>query len=158
MSKPVKEMILAEYQKRFAGLDGALLIDIRGIDANENNTLRLDLATKGIRVTVVKNSLARKAFAGTGLDALQSALDGPSARSGRCHRGHRPQRPDESFDPAHVCSTFLARSRDQRGKRSPMGSARRPLAANRHRSGALHRTSDDWADDPVRPGPRCWTR
>ena len=46
MSKPVKEMILAEYQKRFVDLDGALVIDIRGIDANENNTLRLDLATQ----------------------------------------------------------------------------------------------------------------
>ena len=79
MSKPVKEMIMADYQKRFAGLDQALLIDIRGIGANENNALRLDLAEQAIRVTVVKNSLARKAFSGTGLEPLAPALDGPSA-------------------------------------------------------------------------------
>jgi large subunit ribosomal protein L10 len=79
MSKPVKELIMVDYQKRFAGVDNALLIDIRGIDANENNTLRLDLAAKAIRVTVVKNSLARKAFAGTGLEPLNPALQGPSA-------------------------------------------------------------------------------
>jgi large subunit ribosomal protein L10 len=79
MSKPVKELIMADYQKRFAGLDQALLIDIRGIGANENNALRLDLADKAIRVTVVKNSLARKAFAGTGLEPLSPALEGPSA-------------------------------------------------------------------------------
>ncbi len=79
MSKPVKEMIMADYQRRFAGVGQALLIDIRGIDANENNALRLGLAGKGIRVTVVKNSLARKAFAGTGLEPLTPALDGPSA-------------------------------------------------------------------------------
>ncbi len=79
MSKPVKEMILADYQQRFAGVDEALLVDIRGIDANENNALRLDLASKAIRVTVVKNSLARKAFAGTGLEPLNPTLQGPSA-------------------------------------------------------------------------------
>ncbi len=79
MSKPVKEMILADYKQRFQGVDNALLIDIRGIGANDNNTLRLGLAAKHIRVTVVKNSLACKAFAGTGLEALSGALQGPSA-------------------------------------------------------------------------------
>ncbi|MHC4127637.1 MAG: 50S ribosomal protein L10 [Planctomycetota bacterium] len=79
MSKPVKELIMVDYQKRFAGVDNALLIDIRGIDANENNALRLDLADKAIRVTVIKNRLARRAFAGTGLDPLGPALEGPSA-------------------------------------------------------------------------------
>ncbi|MHC4709646.1 MAG: 50S ribosomal protein L10, partial [Planctomycetota bacterium] len=79
MSKPVKELIMADYQRRFAGLDQALLIDIRGIGANESNALRLDLAQKTIRVTVVKNSLARKAFSGTGLEPLTPALEGPSA-------------------------------------------------------------------------------
>jgi large subunit ribosomal protein L10 len=79
MSKPVKELIMADYQRRFADLGEALLVDIRGIDANQNNALRLDLARKSIRVTVIKNSLARKAFAGTGLEALGPALEGPSA-------------------------------------------------------------------------------
>jgi large subunit ribosomal protein L10 len=79
MSKPVKEMIMADYKKRFADVGDALLIDVRGIDANENNALRLDLGRKEIRVTVVKNSLARKAFAGTCLEPLNAALEGPSA-------------------------------------------------------------------------------
>ncbi|MHC4219921.1 MAG: 50S ribosomal protein L10 [Planctomycetota bacterium] len=79
MSKPIKELITADYQKRFSEVESALLIDIRGIDANENNALRMDLARKAIRVTVVKNSLARKAFAGTGLAPLKPALVGPSA-------------------------------------------------------------------------------
>ncbi len=79
MSKPVKEMITADYQKRFADVADALLIDIRGIDANDNNSLRLGLAAKDIRITVVKNSLACKAFAGTRLEALSNVLQGPSA-------------------------------------------------------------------------------
>ncbi len=79
MSKPVKEMILAAYTRRFQDVDDALLIDIRGINANDNNTMRLGLAEKNIHVTVVKNTLATKAFHGTGLEALTSELQGPSA-------------------------------------------------------------------------------
>ncbi len=79
MSKPVKEMILADYQRRFQDVENALLIDVRGINANDNNSIRLDLATKDIQITVVKNTLARKAFAGTGLEPLSVALQGPTA-------------------------------------------------------------------------------
>ncbi len=79
MSKPVKEMILADYHRRFQDVADALLIDVRGIDANDNNALRMDLGKHDIRITVVKNTLARKAFAGTGLEPLTVALQGPSA-------------------------------------------------------------------------------
>jgi len=79
MSKPVKEMMMDDYRRRFESLEGALVVDIRGIEANANNQLRLDLAEKEIRITVIKNNLARKAFAGTGLEPLHPALVGPSA-------------------------------------------------------------------------------
>lgn len=79
MSKPVKELILADYKKRFDDVEAALVIDLRGMNANDNNALRLDLASKDIRVTIVKNSLARKAFAGTSLEAIIGSLQGPSA-------------------------------------------------------------------------------
>lgn len=79
MSKPVKEMMIEDYKRRFEGVDNALVVDIRGIDAAHNHELRHDLREKSIRVTVVKNTLARKALAGTGLEALLPALDGPSA-------------------------------------------------------------------------------
>ncbi len=79
MSKPVKELIIADYRRRFDDVENALLIDIRGIDANENNVFRIDLARKDIRVTVIKNTLAKKAFAGTRLEVLSHALVGPSA-------------------------------------------------------------------------------
>ena len=79
MSKPVKEMMIQEYRKRFGEIDGALIIDIRGVNANDNNAMRLGLRQKNVRVTVVKNSLARKAFTGTALSALDSVLEGPAA-------------------------------------------------------------------------------
>jgi large subunit ribosomal protein L10 len=79
MSKPVKEMIIADYRKRFDDIDGALVLEIRGMPAKDNNALRLGLQKKNIRVAIVKNTLAKKAFAGTSLEALSPALEGPSA-------------------------------------------------------------------------------
>ena len=79
MSRPVKQMIIQEYQRRFDGVSDALLVDIRGVPANENNELRLGLLKKNIRVTVIRNKLAKDAFEGTGLEGLTPGLEGPSA-------------------------------------------------------------------------------
>ena len=79
MSKPIKDMIVAEYKRRFGDVGDALIIDIRGIEANENNDLRVDLQNKDIHITVLKNSLAKTAFKGTELESLSTTLTGPSA-------------------------------------------------------------------------------
>ena len=79
MSKPIKAMIIDDYKSRFHDVEDALLVDIRGIPANDNNELRLGLLQQEIRVTVLKNTLARKAFAGTSLEALTPILEGPTA-------------------------------------------------------------------------------
>lgn len=79
MSRPVKDLMVREYQRRFGDVEGAVVIDIRGIDANQNNDFRVDLLNKHIRVTVLKNTLARKALAGTALESLSAAFEGPSA-------------------------------------------------------------------------------
>ncbi len=79
MSKQIKDMIVAEYKRRFNDVSDALVIDIRGIEANENNNLRIDLLEKDIQITVLKNSLAKTAFEGTELEVLTTTLSGPSA-------------------------------------------------------------------------------
>ncbi|GAB4108474.1 MAG: 50S ribosomal protein L10 [Phycisphaeraceae bacterium] len=79
MSKPVKNLIVESYKKRFEGLNGGVVVDIRGINSNQTNSLRADLAKKHIKITVVKNSLARKAFEAGELAPLNDLLDGPSA-------------------------------------------------------------------------------
>jgi large subunit ribosomal protein L10 len=79
MSKPVKNLITDSYKQRFGELEGAVLIDIRGIKSNDNNKIRNGLAQKQIRVTVVKNSLAKRALSGSRIDNLATLLDGPSA-------------------------------------------------------------------------------
>jgi large subunit ribosomal protein L10 len=79
MSKPIKQMIVREYQKRFEGVEGGVLVEIRGMDAGTNNRMRTELVGKKIRVSVVKNTLAGKAFQGTALESLSKFLSGPSA-------------------------------------------------------------------------------
>lgn len=79
MSKPVKNLITKSYQNRFKDINGAVLIDVRGVEALDNNQMRSGLAEKGIKITVVKNSLAKKAFEGGQLAELESMIQGPSA-------------------------------------------------------------------------------
>ncbi len=79
MSKPVKNLIVSSYARRFEGVDGGVLIDIRGIASNDNNSLRNSLADKQIRVTVVKNSLAKRAWDDTPLAGMTNLLEGSCA-------------------------------------------------------------------------------
>jgi large subunit ribosomal protein L10 len=79
MSKPVKRMMIDMYRQQFDGVDDAVLVDLRGVKANDNNELRSQLAQKQIQVTVIKNTLARQAFQETGLEPLNELLEGPVA-------------------------------------------------------------------------------
>lgn len=79
MSKPVKNLVVDAYKKRFEGVEGALVLEIRGVDSNATNAFRRDLEGKQIRVTIVKNTLAKSAFKGGPLEAMGPALVGPSA-------------------------------------------------------------------------------
>lgn len=79
MSKPVKNMIIDLYRKQFADISGAVLIDIRGLNSKQTLSLRSGLAKKQIRVTVVKNNLARKAFDDMPLKAAGPLMEGPVA-------------------------------------------------------------------------------
>jgi len=79
MSKPIKNLVTESYRRRFADVDGGVIVDLCGVASNDNNQLRDTLAEQGIRVTIVKNSLAKAAFSGTALEGLGDMLDGPCA-------------------------------------------------------------------------------
>lgn len=79
MSKRVKDTIVKEYQSRITGTTDAMLISIRGVKGIPATRLRKNLAGKQIKVTVLRNALARKTFTGTGLEPLAKLLTGPSA-------------------------------------------------------------------------------
>lgn len=79
MSKPVKDLIVKEYRTRFAGLDGAVLVEIRGLSNSDTASMRGKLRESKVRVTIVRNTLAKRAFKGTTLEALAPGLAGPTA-------------------------------------------------------------------------------
>jgi large subunit ribosomal protein L10 len=79
MSKPVKNMLIRDYQERLGDTSDALVVSIRGIGANDNNKLRQELASKDIRITVVRNNLHKHAFGDTPLGNLEPVMKGPSA-------------------------------------------------------------------------------
>jgi large subunit ribosomal protein L10 len=79
MSKPIKQLIVREYQSRLSGASEGMLIGIRGVKAIPATKLRKDLAAKKIKITVLSNALAKKAFTGTPLEPLAKMLTGSSA-------------------------------------------------------------------------------
>lgn len=84
MSKVIKGMMMRDYRQRLA-IDGgqaaadALVIGVRGLKGIETTRLRADLASKKIRVLVVRNALARSVMKGTRLEPLSDLLSGSSA-------------------------------------------------------------------------------
>jgi ribosomal protein L10 len=79
MSKKVKNLLTADLKKRLADVEGVAVISPRGVNANKNHGIRRRLHAKGLRMTVVKNTLARRATDGTKLSGFEKLLDGPSA-------------------------------------------------------------------------------
>src|SRR5215204_2969993 len=79
MSKKVKSLIQRELGERFKGVDSVAVINPRGINATKNNQMRRKLREKGLRMTVVKNTLAKRAAGDGKLKGFDALLDGPSA-------------------------------------------------------------------------------
>jgi large subunit ribosomal protein L10 len=79
MSKFVKDLITKELALRLKEVDGVGVINPRGIDAIKNHGIRRRLHEKGIKMMVVKNTLAKRAVGDGKLKGFDKLLDGPSA-------------------------------------------------------------------------------
>lgn len=74
MSKHVKGIVIREYKSRLNGVDDAALISIRGLKAIDTTKIRASMRQKNIKITVVRNSLAGKAFEGSKLTGLEPLM------------------------------------------------------------------------------------
>lgn len=79
MSKKVKGLIEREIGSRLKGVEAAAVISPRGLGGIKTNLLRRKLRERGVRMLVVKNTLAKRATEGGKLKGFESLLDGPSA-------------------------------------------------------------------------------
>jgi len=79
MSKPIKDLITKEYQRRYSEQTSACVVSVIGLDAISTNKLRGDLRSRNLRLQVIKNSLAKRALVNGPLAPLSGAFDGPCA-------------------------------------------------------------------------------
>ena len=78
MSKYVKGLLQGELENKFNGVSDFLVIETKGVGGNDNNEMRGALKEKGIRLSVVKNSMMRRATASMDMAAAADLfLAGP---------------------------------------------------------------------------------
>jgi large subunit ribosomal protein L10 len=79
MHKEDKERVVAELTEKLRTADTLIVADYRGLTMPQIDALRGKLIENGARLSVVKNTLTRRAAQAAGADALLALLEGPSA-------------------------------------------------------------------------------
>jgi len=79
MQKEDKERVVAELTERLRNAETLFVADYRGLTMPQIDALRGRLLENGARLSVVKNTLTRRAAKAAGADALLALLEGPSA-------------------------------------------------------------------------------
>ncbi len=79
MDRQQKERQVADLTERLRNSETLIVADYRGLTMPQIDALRSRLLEQGVRFTVVKNTLTRRAAQEAGADALLTLLDGPTA-------------------------------------------------------------------------------
>lgn len=79
MSKYVKELIQRELERKFEGVNEFVVLSLKGLGGVENNLMRGVLKEKGMRLFMVRNTLAKKALNNIGMAAAAALFTGPCA-------------------------------------------------------------------------------
>jgi large subunit ribosomal protein L10 len=79
MQKEDKERVVAELTEKLRSAETLFVADYRGLTMPQIDALRGRLLENGARLSVVKNTLTRRAAQAAGADALLALLEGPSA-------------------------------------------------------------------------------
>jgi large subunit ribosomal protein L10 len=79
MHRSDKERVVAELTERLRSADTLIVTDYRGLTNVQLESLRDELIKHGARLSIVKNTLTRRAAEAAGADSLLALLEGPSA-------------------------------------------------------------------------------
>ncbi len=72
-----KKSVVAEVNEVAAGAQAAIAAEYTGLTVADMTALRAQARAQGVYVRVVKNSLAKRAIAGTEFECLSDSLTGP---------------------------------------------------------------------------------
>jgi large subunit ribosomal protein L10 len=76
MNRTQKEAHVADLRAKLTAAPFLALADYRGVDVAEINKFRRTLGAKGIEYLVIKNTLAKRALAGTEMESVTEGLGG----------------------------------------------------------------------------------
>ncbi|MDQ3670513.1 MAG: 50S ribosomal protein L10 [Actinomycetota bacterium] len=79
MQRPEKERTVEELAERLRSAQAILVADYRGLAMTELDRIRGEMLENGARLSVVKNTLTRRAAEAAGAEGLLELLVGPSA-------------------------------------------------------------------------------
>jgi large subunit ribosomal protein L10 len=79
VDKADKQKVVEELTERLRSADSLIVADYRGLTNGQLASLRAELLKHGARLSVVKNTLTRRAAEAAGADALLAMLEGPTA-------------------------------------------------------------------------------
>ena len=79
MDRSEKEKVVDELREALTGASSVVLASSLGMTATRVNELRSALRAQGVKYTIVKNTLAKRAIAGTDLEGLADHFRGPTA-------------------------------------------------------------------------------
>jgi large subunit ribosomal protein L10 len=77
LNRNEKAAVVADVSAQAARSQTLALAEYRGLTVESLNKLRVDARSKGVYLHVLKNTLARRAVAGTPFEAAQGAMVGP---------------------------------------------------------------------------------
>ena len=97
MNRNEKEAAIKSYQDLFKGIDSVVVADTSGVPVNTINEVRSKFRAEGVTFRVIKNTLAKKALAGTVLEPVCAKFHGPIAVAMKL---------DDPISPARVAVDF----------------------------------------------------
>ncbi len=78
-AKQQKQAVIDEIKAKLDGAEAVVLVDYMGTTVAQCDAMRKELRENGIDYTVYKNTLMKRAIAGTEFEPLGDAMEGPSA-------------------------------------------------------------------------------
>ena len=78
-AKQQKQAVIDEIKAKLEGAEAVVLIDYMGPTVAQADAMRKELRENDIDYTVYKNTLMKRAIAGTEFEPLGDAMEGPSA-------------------------------------------------------------------------------